>query len=736
MRLAERARTCPACGRSEPPGARWCGDCGSPLGGARLSADGDTAAADAPGPGSDRQGTRWGWLAVVVVVVAVASVLVDPAPTGDTALLGRLDDATGRSSLLPPHDGLQLLWRRSVDAAGAAPSGPPALTDLTGGQVLLGGEVVDLATGAVVVDVAAAGPVDPAAHPVLPDGRGRVVVVDGRDLLVTDVRTGRVVSRAPLAPGPWSPSGAALGWVAGAAVLADADGVLGAVEPTGEVRWVGEPGWSWDGTGHDTDWLVVRRRGADGEQVLAVDGRDGTVALELGPAEAVHAPVVHGDTAVWVDPLRGVDRGLGHPVQVRGARLGGAGGQWEARHLSPTSGRPTAVRVTAVGDSVVVHYWATGDSTAAVWLDPSDGRQVGVASGHGSGRTAEGWPLTAVVDGGLVHVDRVAQRLRLVDRSGDEQWSTPASPGEGVVAHGQVVLVRTPPRGTSLQSRLRMLDAATGEVLWDHVVDSTQQQRLVGVLGGHVGVASGGWQVPLHEQSWFALDTGRRRAGPGLAAEALGAPLPADGELVLLGSVASEEGVRPVLLLTGADGPGRIIGPEPSGVAPTVASLLGAPNASGGPIGTVADDALVVTVGAGSVVAHDPRTGDERWRVLPSVALQAEHALLLDEVVVTLGVDGGVRAWDRRDGTPRWQGPAVGTALSAGGDAVVLGTGAGEVVVLDADGVVQQRVSAGRDPVEDVAVVGGRVLVTVGQDLVAFGRGMAVVEPDDRIPLP
>ncbi len=507
--------------------------------------------------------------------------------------------------------------------------------------------------------------------------------------------------------------------------------------PTREVRWVGEPAWSWDGTGHGTDWLVVRRRGAGGERVLAVDGRDGSVALDIGPAETVHAPVVHGDTVVWVDPLRGIDRGLGHPVQVRGARLGGAGGEWEARHLSPTSGRPTAVQVTPVGDSVVVHYWATGDTTAAVWLDPADGSQVGVASVHGSGRTAEGWPVTAVVDGGLAHVDPVARRIRLVDRSGDERWNIPAAAGDGMVVHGEVVLLRTPPRGSSLQSRLRMLDAATGEILWGRVVDGTQEQRLVGVLGGHVGVVAGGWQVPLREQSWFALETGRRRAGPALAAEALGVPLPADDDVVLLGSVASDQGVRPVLLLPAGAGPGRIVGPEPGQAAPTVASLLGDATAPGGPIGTVADDGVAVTVRIGSIVAHDPRTGQERWQVLPDVALRTEHALLVGEVVVTVGVDGVVRAWDRGDGTPRWRGPDVATtALSGGGRVVVLGTSAGEVVVLDASGVVQQRVSAGRGPVEDVAVADGRVLVTVGQELVAFGRGVAVVEPADRVPLP
>ncbi len=213
MRLAERARTCPACGRSEPPDARWCGDCGAPL--AWTASSASPASPDARS--RDRTRWRWGWLAAVVMGVAAASVLVDPAPTQETTLLGRLDDATGRSSLLPPHDGLQLLWRRAVDAPDAGPTAPPAFVDLAGGQVLVGGEVVDLGAGAVVVDLTG-WTTDPGEHPVGPDARGRVAVLDTRDVLLIDVATGRVTSRASLAPGLWAPAGGALGWVAGATV--------------------------------------------------------------------------------------------------------------------------------------------------------------------------------------------------------------------------------------------------------------------------------------------------------------------------------------------------------------------------------------------------------------------------------------------------------------------------------------------------------------------------------------
>lgn len=671
----------------------------------------------------------------MVVVAVGAGLVADPGVTGDPDLLGRLDDATGRSSQLPPLDDLQLLWRRTVDAVGILPSGagaavavrtPPRLVELTDGA-LVGDEFIDLA-----------GPAHPLRLPAgaASDADGELLAVDATDVVRLAAATGAVLGRVELRGATtWRPVGVARGWTAGAGVFTDAEGVLGAVERDGRVRWVGEPDWTWHGVGDGTDWLVVTRPQGALERVLVVDGRTGQVHRDVGPTGVVHAPVVHGDTLAWVDPYAGIDRGLGHPVEVHGLRLDGSGRIWTVTDLPSTSGAPEAVRLTTTDDSVVVSYWSVGQATTAVWLAPSDGTQLGAATVVGTGRTGEGWPVTEVAGDAVAHVDPVRREVRVVDRRGRVRWSIPSLPGEGLVADGGLVLVRTPPRGTSLQSRLRLLDARTGRTRWEVVTTDTQAQRLVGVLADHVGMGPTGSPGLVSDQSWLHLDTGRRRAGTGLAAQVLGVDAGELDDLTLLGRVQVGGRSRPVF--TRADG--SVVGPADEGGRPSVAALLAAPGGTGAVAtsATLVDADVGIDIHLATLVARDPIGGRQLWRTTSTAALRADLAVLLPDLLVVVGADGLPRAWDRQDGTPRWVAGVTGvTAITAGGHEVVIGTADGQVVVLDADGSVLQRVRVGRDAVEDVAVIGGRVVAAVGGDAVGLGRGATFVEPGDRVVVP
>ena len=317
---------------------------------------------ESPPPASGR---RWETLALLLVLVLFAALVSRPTTSDDVDLLGSRDGATGRSSLLPPADHLQLLWERHVDVLPDAPPGPPRLLDL-GDRVVVGDEVVDPAGEA------------PSAHlpaHAVPDPQGHVLVADGEEVVEVDARTGGVRHRATLVGGGgWRPVGAARGWVAGAAVLRDAEGVIGVVERHGRVRWVGDPMWSWTPAGDGTDWAVVVAPDGPSDRLLVVDGRDGSVHRDVGPVGVVHAPVVQADTLAWVDPHGGLDRGLGRPVEVHGVRLDGSGRIWAATDLPPTTGQPQDVRLEAAGGAgLLVHYATAGDATTATLLDPVDG---------------------------------------------------------------------------------------------------------------------------------------------------------------------------------------------------------------------------------------------------------------------------------------------------------------------------------------------------------------------------
>lgn len=656
---------------------------------------------------------------VVLALVAGAGLVAEPGVTGDPDVLGRLDEHSGRSSLLPPVDDLQLLWQRSVDASSTVTAGPTRLQALPAGAVV----------GGVVVGASPTG-----GEVVLPEGAvadddGAVLVVEDGSVVVLDAVTGDVRSRADLAGSAWQPTGPSLGWVAGAAVLTDADGTVGAVAPDGSVRWVGDTTWAWDGVGHGTDWLVVTQR-ATVDRVLVVDGTTGEVHRDVGPVGTVHAPVVVADTLAWVDPFGGVDRGLGAPVELHGLLLDGSGRSWVADDLPPTSGVPTGVRLTAVEDGVAVAYWTAGQATTATWFDPA-GRWLGTVSVVGTGRTEEGWPVAAVVGDAVAHVDPVRREIRVVDRRGSVRWALPARAGEGLTTAAGMVLVRTPPTGTSLQHRERLLDAGNGAVLWDRISDDTEQQRLVAVLDGHVGLRAGSASATVAEDTWFDLETGRRRSGPGIAARLLDRDrVPAD--LVLLGRVAVGATVRPVFTTTD----GSVLGLAGAGPERDLASLLAAAEGVDPGEATVADPTLAVTVTTGGVAASVDR-GDG-WTVATTTGLQPALTVLLDEVVVVTTWTGDLVALDRTDGAQRWRlGGRTVTALTAGGDEVVAGTAAGRVlVVAGADGTIEQDVLAARARVEDIAVVDGRVVATLGGDVVALGRGAAVVEVDDRVEIP
>lgn len=720
MATTRRGPACPACAVRGPGDARWCGHCGAtvqelPGGTVLVRADADGSAAD---DGGDVPVSRW---LGVAVLVAVGALWIAPREATTTTLVGRLDVATGQSSTSPPATDLQLLWRRVVDAVAPPDGVVPRVRPATAG-VVLDGEVV---AGAATVDLG--------LPDLWPGPDGALVVADGHELAVADqhgaVRTAHALT------GSWRPVGGALGWVAGAAVLADADGRLGAVDPDGTVRWIGEPTWTWDGSGHGSDWLVVQQPAGRTARWVVVDGVSGEVLDDGGPVDRVHDPVVHGSTLVWVDVVDDPVVGLGHPVVVRGRSLDGSRRPWVVDDLQPTSGVPTAISLTVVDDAVAVSYWAVGLATTAVWLRAEDGEELARTTVGGSGRTPEGWPVAAVVGDAIAHVDPVREELRVVSRDSHVRWAVPARPDEGLATVGDAVVVHTPSTTFSSQRRVRVLDAAAGAVRWERVTDSTVDQVVVGQLRGHVGVApTAPWPVPLREQAWFDPDNGRRRSALRLAASELGAPVEDGSDLTLLGGVARAGRVEPVFLLPDGTGAGQLLGPGSGGDwsgAPPAGTEVGAATT------TVADRDLAVRVAVASVVARSVGAAAPLWQHDSAVLLRPDRSVLLPDAVVITTVDGRVTALDRSDGSVSWSRPDLAvTAVTGAGDRVVVGTRDGEVVVLGPDGRVEQRLDVGAAAVEDVAVIDRRVLVTVGRDLVALGRGAAVVEPADRVEVP
>lgn len=723
MAATRRVTTCPACSVRGPAGARWCGHCGAP---AALAPVGHLVVDDEAGPGQQHPGDgagpagpRWRWVAVAVALAVGASWLL-PGRAATTTLVGRLDVATGSSSTVPPVTDLQLLWRRVVDpvqtTGGTAPLARPL-----GEAVLLDGAVVG-----------AHRTTDVGVPDLWPGPDGRLVVADGEEVVVADA-DGLVRTRSRLV-GAWRPVGGALGWVAGAAVLADHEGRLGAVGDDGTVRWVGEAEWTWDGGGHGSDWLVV---GEPSGRWVVVDGRTGDEVGDGGPVDRVHAPVVHDATLVWVDTADDPVPGVGHPVVVRGRALDGSGRRWVADGLQPTSGVPTSISLTPVADGVAVAYWSAGVGTTAVWLRADDGDEIARTTVGGSGATPDGWPVAAVVGDAIAHIDPVREELRVVSRSSQVRWAVPAGAGEGLVTAGDTVVVHTPATTFTSQTRVRGLDAASGEVRWLRITDSTVDQHVVGVLRGHVGVAAAtGGPVPLRDQAWFDPDSGRRRSALRLASAALGSRFEADSDLTLLGGVAHARRVAPLFLLPDGAGGGQLLGPADGVVLPGRLDPAPAAGTTMDDV-TVADDDLAVRVGAAAVTARTATGGELVWRHDSRVVLRPDRSVLLPDAVVVAGVDGRLVALDRTDGGVRWTGPDLAvTAVTGAGDRVVAGTARGQVVVLGPDGDVEQVRDVGTGRVEDIAVVDRRVLATVGRDLVALGRGEAVVEPVDRVEVP
>lgn len=127
-----------------------------------------------------------------------------------------------------------------------------------------------------------------------------------------------------------------------------------------------------------------------------------------------------------------------------------------------------------------------------------------------------------------------------------------------------------------------------------------------------------------------------------------------------------------------------------------------------------------------SLIGLDATTGEVRWRA--ELARHVARTVVAGGAVVSLGVDGTLRAHDLVTGEPTWTTTVApgATRLVAAGDHVLLGTADGRVFHLDASGQLVQEIAAGQGPVRSLALVDGTLVV--GVDGVA--RGFR----DDAIP--
>ena len=767
--------TC-ACGTQAPEGARWCGRCGARLeppeqeptvgdptvgaptlgdrtvgdrivGGPDVQDTGTGGEAVSPhrtpdlasGQGAgDQPRVRVALLVVLVALLSLAALLVPRSPPPPEALLGRLDDATGRSSTATPPSGpLEQRWSvpleppRPGPGEAASAAGPDHV--LVSGVLLEAGGAGDERTWPDVL----AGATDPVT--------GRWAVVEGDLLTLGDV-TGVVQDRSGLRDGPadWQPVGPAVGWVEGDPLLVAPDGRVGRVTPGGSVRWVAA------GT-----WTEPRRRGA---WLLAaapvdegpVDDRWVVVDPDTG-REVLHVtgtrPVLAADVVVQAvdDELVATD--------VRSGREA-----WR-RQLPPRTGGGSGIigLFAAPGDAelvgtplgAVLLLDVPGAPLRAQLLDPVDGRIAAEVALPGRLRSASGRLRVGVDEQGVVAVD---ERVTARGWDGSERWSIQPGPTRDAALQllegtGDVVLSAATDRGTGVpDARSRVvLDAADGSIgaRLGPVLAAPDGTLLAAEVGGIVAlrgtdlptVAGVAWIDPLDGTSARerALRLVARAGGDGdqvvLAGTRRGTQQTA--ELVLSprpGGATTRRtlGERRVRLRITDAGPQLDVegGADPTWTGPAL-PVGPSGRAVVGPVPGVDGGETLVEIGTAVLRGRASLDGTIAW-VARLPAAVAIAPVLAGDVLVTALLDGSVVATDVASGEQRWRTrlPVVASAGTAAGEQVLLGLRDGTVVRLAADGTVTDRLTGSggpAGPVGQVAVVGEHVLATLPGRLLGFG---------------
>ena len=694
--------TCPECGATAVPDARFCGRCGAALvhgedeAGPRPSGTAAVPPTD-HGVGSDPSRGRSRWRVVALgVVVALAVLLV-----------------LTRSSVTPPR-GSGPGDRSGVDTRVALPSQLGVRWDVpvpgSGGPTGAGRPPARIGPDAIAVAgvvVEADGDVVSVRPPgVVADGVWAHAAGDG--LVLGDAATGRVTATRALPPSTEvTPLGPALAWVSAAGgpgdpVLAVAEGGAVRLGDDFGVRWRAPvvPVVADASVASDGGPLVPARRPGASAADAVLDLRDGRVLARTGGDLRLLA-VGHGlaltaderdVVAAWVVP--------DDPATLPGDRSP----VWE---LSLRPGRPVGVDVLSGGRFAVHAVDAVVGEVRLV--DARDGTTLGLIAGWPNsdldgGRTAEAFDdqVVGVVGDVLRRFTWDGTRLPEVELGG-VGW---------FVTSGDDLVQLVSRRGGDVR-----LVTADGEVVPTTAPPPTPGvgDRVVGTVGGTVGIGGPG------RVRWVDARTGELDvpAPPVPSADTAGGPVAVDDGLVVRGAPGTD---LPGPWLLDRDG-------EP------VTALPGAVGVAG-PV----DDALVV-VEPGAVAAVALADGTQRWRtalpaapalarldggVHPGVVVTSRHVVvpLADGRVVALRREDGGVAWSSATGVP--------TDVVGAAEEVVVATTRGEIVRVDRDGAAVPVTTLGAAVVE-LAVVEDVLLALLPERLVGIAPPGGPVPDEDRV---
>jgi outer membrane protein assembly factor BamB/endogenous inhibitor of DNA gyrase (YacG/DUF329 family) len=419
--VLDRVVACPTCGAAARDDAGpWCGSCGALLdadrwldGRAPVGDDAGTTAGDVAPVDEQRvgRGRRWAVAAGAVVVALVLAVAVagdeQPAPStaaaGVATTLGRLDDATGRSSTGEPPLELVRRWTAASDVT-PFDMGEILVWPLGGGRVVVGDRVLSLRDGTVLgssesaLELPWSSPAGPGSRSGWVDG-GRVVLVDTLDGAVVDEIAVEGLTDLGFVAGWAGPDVVVvLHWPTG-----DLGEVVGVDVATGERRWTsGIDLWSNVGDG----WFLGDRRGQAFPTAVLLDGSTGA-------------------TVPFPPPSVDADVQAALPVVAGGRAFAlGAQGLWA---WDVTSGRllwsePTVLPpadLAAAGDALQVVDVADGGGRTVRWFDAATGELEREETVEGPERAADtSWPTLSpgTLPGAVAFPSPVG--VRLVERDG------------------------------------------------------------------------------------------------------------------------------------------------------------------------------------------------------------------------------------------------------------------------------------------------------------------------------
>lgn len=770
---------CPGCGAAVALGDdAWCGRCGAWLGhdsSTSTSRHGVAAGASVGLPASVEERTvrpsraargrrRAVAVAVLVGAVALTTVVADrersagpPTSPEPVVLVGRLDDATGRSSDSDPPRTLRRRWTAPspTDRLGDVPRFP--VLAVGDDAVAIGDRVLSLDDGRVL---GPAGQLARLGDGLTPDGL--LGVLDGDALLLLEPIGQRVVARTPIAVDPpRGPVGGRatvlIGWVDRTAVLRTWDVGLGSSTTRGVDRDTGGVVWesfvdSFAPVGEG--WFL----GVAAQGPVLVDGRSG--ALVGVPGEI--APHLLGEPVV-VDgaAYAATDRG----VAVWDASTG-ALRWWEDR-----AGTDDAA--VLVDELLVEVRPSRGDGVAVRWLDQATGSPERVAWVELAGGRVETatYPGIGVLD----DVVTIATRdgVRGLRRDG-RTWDVDVPGLLGVaVADGADVVVAVAsdrpapgpvgaPRG---DVEAIVLDTEGSQLLRATVgpASSVPPATIVAVVDDVVVIDDaatfeGQRVVSLAERAPVSR-TATMRAWAGgedvLGAHVIGtvAGAPGGGVGPLLWRPADSSFVGALIDLPIGDGPAAASpvvvdlpsddGSDGRGIAVaagTGTSIVGLP---AGAAGTTVDDGVRAAVGVRRVDDAPRRRGSSVVRAVPGLEPLAGVAGLLLTARPGTGAAATGRplvAVDPADARVRWESdvtvspawPATATTRPSRfgpPDAAVLHDDGTPIVVVDGaritalgaqDGGRRWGVDLAELAVTDATIVGGAVVVALPTTVAAF----------------